>query len=1034
MQTLRRSAIWALLLLAAGEPIVGQTTYTPYTFGTLAGAARGSVDGAGTAARFDLPDDVAVDRAGNLYVADVDNFTVRKIAPDGDVTTLAGKAGVRGSADGIGTSARFYFPLAVAVDGAGNVYVVDSGSSFDTVSLGGTIRKITPDGMVTTLAGTAGLFGSADGAGGSARFNYPDDIAVDGFGNLYVTDTDNYMIRKITADGTVTTFAGAAGIRGTIDGTGSAARFWSPGAVTVDTSGNVFVIDSGGIRKITPGGVVTTLPGTAAAAGVIVGGLAVDSAGNLYIGTNYSIQKLFPDGTLTSVAGTVGVPGTADGTGVNAQFYLPGGIAVDGASNVFVADEVGTIRKVTPSGVVITFAGAPALTGNIDATGAAAGFYRPEGVAVDGSGNILVADTFDQTIRRITPAGVVSTLAGAPSVGGSADGTGANARFEFPAGIAADSAGNAYVADTGNSTVRKVTPQGVVTTIAGAAGAGGTSDGTGPSARFSAPAGIAVDGAGNLYVADQDNYTIRKITPAGVVTTLAGSAGQAGSVDGTGASARFIRPAGIAADNAGNIYVGDAGLGVIRKITVNGVVTTLAGQFSNPFGVAVDRAGSVYVADYGGNTIRRITSDGMVTTLGGTQGIAGCADGIGPSAQFNGPYGIAVDPAGILYVADTGNSVIRKGIQIVNTPPAITTQTVSQTIASGSTVVFSASASSPAIVNYQWFLNNVAISQATGPRIVISGVTSANAGSYTLVASNSAGSTTSNAATLTIVPTANPGRLVNGSVLTGIRGTLTLGFMVSGSGTAGSQNLLIRATGPALTTFGVTGVLPDPKLTVIRQSDHAALSTNVGWGSPATNQAEVTAADNATGAFPLSNSASLDSALVNSFQSVTGGYTVQVNGKSGDSGNALVEVFDDTPIYTLMTPRLVNLSCLNQVSAGGILTAGFVIGGATAKTVLVRASGPSLVQFGVTGVMPDPQLTLNSTSAAAPGVVATNAGWGGDPQIMAAGNSVEAFAFTNPSSLDSALLLSLAPGPYTVQVSSVSGASGNVLVEVYDVP
>ena len=670
----------------SADRLLAAASYEAYTFTHFAGSLGGPgyTDGTNSAARFSSVSGVAVDSSGNLYVADTYNDTIRKVTPAGVVTTLAGVAGVQGSADGTGSAARFNSPSGVAVDSSGNIYVADSGND--------TIRMITPAGVVTTLAGSAGQAGSVNGTNSAARFNTPSGVTVDSSGTLYVADTGNNMIRSITAAGEVATLAGS-GIAGSANGTNSSARFNAPSGVAVDSSGNVYVADTDNdtIRKVTPDGVVTTLAGSAGKAGSANGtnsvarfntpfGVAVDSSGNIYVADtdNDTIRKITPAGAVTTLAGKAATFGSADGTNNAARFYQPHGVAADSTGKVYVADYYNfAIRKITQAAVVTTLAGLPAAFGGNDGLGSVARFDSPSGVAVDTSNNVYVADTFTMTIRKITPAGAVTTLAGLGAAPGTNDGTGSAARFYDPNAVAVDSSGNLYVADTGNHTIRKITPAAVVTTLAGLAGASGSADGTNSAARFNSPSGVAVDSSGNLYVADTGNQTIRKITPAGAVTTLAGLVGAFGSDDGTGSAARFNAPFDLAVDSSGNIYVGDSGNSTIRKITPAGVVTTLAGlagnlggddgtnsaaRFDSPRGVAVDSSGNVYVADYFNFTIRKITPAGAVTTLGGLAQAHGSDDGTASAARFYFPNGVAVDSSDNVFVVEIDNCDIRKGV------------------------------------------------------------------------------------------------------------------------------------------------------------------------------------------------------------------------------------------------------------------------------------------------------------------------------------------------------------------------------------
>jgi serine/threonine-protein kinase len=300
--------------------------------------------------------------------------------------------------------------------------------------------------------------------------------------------------------------------------------------------------------------------------------------------------------------------------------------------------------------------------GSSNGTGANASFYGPTGIAVDASGNLYVADFRNNMIRKITFGGLVTTLAGSV-IPGSANGNGTYASFNQPSGVAVDVAGNVYVADDGNHLIREISASGLVTTLAGS-GLPGSADGTGNLASFNFPQGIAVDASGNVYVADYGNNTIREITQAGVVTTIAGST-TAGSADGSGTNSSFNQPTGVAVDASGNVFVADYGNNLVRKITPAGLVTTIAGggiahgsgtaiTFNGTTGLAVDASDNIYVTDYGNDLIQKISPAGMVTTLG---------SGTGGSTKGNllvGPYGVAVDATGIVYVADYGDNTIRK--------------------------------------------------------------------------------------------------------------------------------------------------------------------------------------------------------------------------------------------------------------------------------------------------------------------------------------------------------------------------------------
>lgn len=327
------------------------------------------------------------------------------------------------------------------------------------------------------------------------------------------------------------TLAGSATTSGNADGSGTSALFASPKGMSVDAQGNAYTVDNfcGTLRKITPTGTVTTLAGPAGAC----------------------------------------VFGSADGTGVNARFNSPSGTTVDQAGNVYVADSGNcTLRKVTPLGAVTTLAGAPSVCVSIDGPPSVARFNYLAGVAVDKAGVVYVTSWDDCTVRTVSASGDVATIAGVSALCSTADGSRTRARFNHPSGIALGPNGNFYIADEIGCTIRDMTPAGVVSTIAGKPDRCGSADGKKTSAQFNVPSWTAVDSSGNVYVTDYLNFTIRKVTPAGQVSTLAGQTGVSGDADGTGSSAFFNHPDGIAADSRGTVYVADRNNNLIRTLTL----------------------------------------------------------------------------------------------------------------------------------------------------------------------------------------------------------------------------------------------------------------------------------------------------------------------------------------------------------------------------------------------------------------------------------------------------------------------------------
>jgi sugar lactone lactonase YvrE len=516
---------------------------------------------------------IAVDPGGTVYVAD--DHTVSTITPQGSLRVLAGAPGPSGSTDGVGTAARFHSIVSLAAD-AGAVYVSDNQA----------IRKVTPDGTVTTLAGTPGAEGFADGAGAAARFHWPWPIATDGSGNVYVGDY--CTIRAVSASGVVTTLAGTPGTCGSTDGVGAEAVLsYGAMAMAASADGTVSFVQFRSLRRMTPDRAVTTLIGWNKSPGTIDGQgnaarftLPADLAlrqGTMYAAQqDYLTQPAQPDWNATVRAVSAG-GFTRSLRQPSREFFSltelnwrAAGVAVDTGGTVYVTRSCGIVKSDVAAGWlpvagsqirmwgVQTYVGIyPSTCGLVDASGSDARFSSPHGIAVDATGTLYVADTGNYVVRKITTDGTVTTLAGLAGSQGSDDGAGSAARFAGAWGIAIDTTGTLFVTDRSNHTIRRVTAQGIVSTIAGLAGSSGSADGVGSAARFNEPTGIAVGADGTLYVADTGNSTIRTIATDGSVSTIGGLAGAIGSTDGVGAAARFWAPEGITVDELGTVYVAD---------------------------------------------------------------------------------------------------------------------------------------------------------------------------------------------------------------------------------------------------------------------------------------------------------------------------------------------------------------------------------------------------------------------------------------------------------------------------------------------
>jgi NHL repeat-containing protein len=640
----------------------------------VAGIGRAGFSGDGLPAvnaQLSRPAGLAVDNDGNLFIADTVNIRIRKVSPDGIISTVAGNGTTGYSGDGgpainaqLGAAPYGYVlfaPMNIAVDSAGNLFIADYHR----------IRKVSPDGIINTVVD---------------QISGP--LAVDNAGNLFIASNmaNPNVVVKVAPDGTMTTVAGGGPVSGNtlgwtgvtssaclddLSGDGGPATqtgFCELRSLALDSAGNLFVgeayyVDPGAegyawaLRKISSDGIITTVAGNAngyrsvadgepATSGMLFGSsVALDRAGNIFLAFGESIREITPDGIINHVAG--GGFGNEHfsgdgGPATSAQLFHPNSVAVDGSGNLFIADQNRRVRKVTPDGIITTFAGGGTLSGTAadggPATSAALALntYSAEFsnglLAVDGAGNLFIVDN-GTLIRQVSPDGIITTVAGGGTLDGSqADGGPATSvHFKRVAGIAADPAGNLYIAEPEAQRVRKVTPDGIISTFAGTGTEGPSGDGgLATRAQLASPFAVAADNAGNVFIADGLGQHLRQVTPAGFIYTIAGNGKRPNGMfaqpsgDGGPALAAVLYMNGIAADSAGDLFLASAGAASIREITSDGYINTIAGStqpccthgysgdggaatqttFGDTSSVAVDRAGNVYIADQFNNAVR----------------------------------------------------------------------------------------------------------------------------------------------------------------------------------------------------------------------------------------------------------------------------------------------------------------------------------------------------------------------------------------------------------------------------------------------
>jgi sugar lactone lactonase YvrE len=697
--------VW-LALCAGAAPVHSQTITT------VAGGGPNNL--APLVSSIGTPSAVIQDPTGNLYIADAKNNRVYKISTANQLTVFAGTSAAGHSGDGgPAAAAELNAPRALALDSAGDVFIADSGNNV--------VREVmAATGNIQTAAGngTAGATGDG-GPATSAELSAPGGVFVDANGNIFIADAGNNEIREVSATSqTISRIAGTGSAGFTGDGAAAtAATLRGPAGVFVDANGNVFIADRGNnvVREILAvTGNIQTVAGNGTAGASGDGGLAtqaelngpagifVDASGDFFIAdanNNLVREVVASSGTIQTVAGNGIAAFTGDGgNAIFAELSAPQSVYADKVGDLIIADSGNNaVREVVvTSHTIHTIAGNLTLAysgdGNLAINAALNG---ASDVALDGTGNIFIADGANDVVREVIAAtGLLTTIAGRGPNNATLSGTAAtSALLNDPSGVFVDGSGNLYIADRGNNVVRKVTvATGAIQTVAGNGSAGFAGDGgIATAAALSAPASVSEDRFGNLFIADTGNNVIREINATtGVISTVAGNGNAGYSGDGGAAtSAELHTPEMVAVDVFGNIYIADSANNVIRQVSAtSGTISTVAGngtagssgdggpaqsaELDGPNGVAVDSSGNFFIGDTNNHKIRKVAiATGNIATLAGngTPGFGGDG-GAAVSSTLNLPKGLGLSASGDLYFADSGNNRVREIAGVAQVPAA----------------------------------------------------------------------------------------------------------------------------------------------------------------------------------------------------------------------------------------------------------------------------------------------------------------------------------------------------------------------------